>query len=190
MVSQNKNWGEAFYDHMLRYLGNPVSREIFRQDALHPHIQVLKFDNVFPDCKVFCSLGASNYYEILGGPAEVILPCDNGWDAIGGLLANSLFYLVQNRMELGRGVGISLERIAMDFAQRFGKAAIYFSNPFGLPSDFNIVKKNDEAGRMYLAFFISREEFDYFCDRGAEAFESLLERAKGDPFELHRHSSI
>ncbi|HEY2953411.1 MAG TPA: suppressor of fused domain protein, partial [Verrucomicrobiae bacterium] len=134
MATTEANWGDAFYDHMLRYLGSPVSRKIFRQNETSPFIQVLKFDNAFPGCKVFCSLGASNYSEVLGRPSEVILPCDNGWDAAEDLLANSLFFLVQERMELGSGVAIKLDRLAAGFAGRFAKTAIYFTDPFGLPS--------------------------------------------------------
>ena len=189
-MTNNLNWGEAFYDHLLKYLGNPVKRAVFRQSEAEPLIQVLEFDNVFPRCKVFCSFGASNYSDVLGVPAEVILPCDNGWEVAGGLLANALFYMMQHRMALGAGVAVGLGPIASEFARKFGKTAIYFTSPFGLPAEFSIVRNNDHAGRVYLALFISQAEFDYFCDRGAAEFESHLQRARVDPYEISRHSSI
>ena len=189
-TSNSNNWGKAFYENMVHYLGNPVARETFQQNQADPLIQVLTFEKVFPECKVFCSLGASHYPAVLGGPAEVILPCDDGWDVAEGLLANCIFFLVQNRMALGRGVAIAVNRIAPGFAERFEKVAIYFTNPFGLPQEFSIVNKSGEVGHMYLAFFITKPEYDFFCDRGAEQFEALLEREEADPLNLTRPSSV
>jgi antitoxin YqcF len=189
-MSSNENWGELFYDHFQRYLGNPMARKIYRQDGATPKIQILEFDNVFPGCKVFASFGASNYSETLGVRAEVVLPCDEGWSSVGGLLANVLFYLVQDRIELGIGVGIKFGSIAPDFVERFGKTAIYFTNPFGLPPEFSAVKNDVETACVYLAILISEAEFDYFCNRGAAEFESVLERSGIDPYQVNRASCI
>ena len=104
--------------------------------------------------------------------------------------ANALFFLVEHRMKLGRGVAIASDDIEPDFAKKFGKTAIYFTNPFGLPSEFSIVKNNSDTGRIYMGVFITPAEFEYFSDRGAAEFESLLERKAVDPFDISRCSSI
>ncbi len=184
------NWGEAFHDHFVKYLGAPIGHRLFGQEDAGPIIQILEFDKVFPECRVFCSFGASAYSSVLGIPAEVILPCDEGWDAASALLANSVFYLIKSGMKLGSGVALRIELIAPRLAERFGKSAIYFTNPFGLPSDFSVVNYNDETGRVYLAILISQAEFDYFCDRGAAEVESLLQRSGVDPYQMDRPSTV
>src|SRR5215471_10220405 len=153
-MTENRDLGAAFYDHLTQYLGSPVDRQVFQSNEAEPPIQVLQFDKVFPKCKVFCSFGTSHYTHILGGAAEVILPCDDGWDAAGGLLANALFFLVRERMQLGRGVAVKFAGVDPEFSKQFGKTAIYFTDPFGLPPGFNFVKLGSKSGRVYLSFFI------------------------------------
>lgn len=45
-------------------------------------------------------------------------------------------------------------------------------------------------GHVYLSFFISRKEHEFFEARGAETFEDILENKDIDPFTLKRVSMI
>src|SRR5437868_7010163 len=140
-MKDGPNLGDLFYDHFVGFLGNPSSRSVFQQDAKSVPVQVLEFDGVFSGCKTFCSFGASAYATVLGENAEVVLPCDRGWNYCGELLANSLFYLIQHRMKIGTGIAISgLGKVAPVFAETFQKTALYLTEPIGFPEGFSVVK--------------------------------------------------
>jgi antitoxin YqcF len=185
------NWGECYYEHFEHFLGSIFDREIFRQDDNLPSIQILSYDKVFKECRVFCSLGLSHYASEIAGTAEVYLPTDDGWSDTPYLLASALFFMIQSHMTIGWGLSIGgIDRILPQFAKDFNKTAIYLTNTFGLPNDFSKVRCGEEIGNIYLAIFISEAERDYFIQRGAEAFEVLLESNKVDPFSLRRSSCI
>lgn len=185
------NWGECYYDHYTRFLGHPVEQEIFRQSDNLPSLQILSYNKVFEGCQVFCSLGLSHYSLEVGGTSEVYLPIDDGWKDAPYLLANTLFFLIQNNMTMGWGLSISgIEQILPRFTDDFNKVAIYFTNALGLPEDFSVVNCSSMAGKIYLAIFISKAEHEFFKQQGAEEFESLLEARKVDPFSIRRPSCV
>lgn len=182
-------WGEAFYDHFCRYLGEPKRRDVFRvrQDA--PLIQILSYERVFPGCEVFCSLGFSRFSSNVGAVAEVSLVSDGAFEACSKLLANALFFLVAQNMEIGRGVSVGgIANIDRQFAEKYGKSALYFTTPYVFPAGFAEVTVQGSAirGKVYWAFFISQDEYEFFKKYGADKFESLLEERKADPFSLQR----
>ncbi len=128
------NWGASYYDHLERLFRSPISRETFSQEPDEPTIQVLAYDRVFPRCRVFASLGLSHYARQVGRVAEVYLAVDDGWTEAGAILANALFYVIQNELPIGWGMAVGgVGAVTPAFAQQFAKTALYFTNPFGLP---------------------------------------------------------
>jgi antitoxin YqcF len=113
------NWGACYYDHYTSFFHEPFERKVFRQDDQSPSIQILAFDKVIDNCKVFCSLGLTHYRERVKTIGELFMPIDGGWDDIPYIFANALFYLVQKPLTLTRGSSISgIEVIAPEFASR------------------------------------------------------------------------
>jgi hypothetical protein len=179
--------GECYLDHYERFFKSPTTRNVFEQDNNSPSIQVLAYDNVFSGCRVFASLGLSHYSEELGQVGEVIVPVDEGWDDVPFLLANSLFYMIQQRMALGWGITINcIENICPEFVNAFQKPALYFTHPFGLPTEFSEVEYDGVFGHLYLGLFISNRELDYFLKHGAGQFEDVLQSSDIDPYNLRR----
>jgi Suppressor of fused protein (SUFU) len=190
-MTASLNWGEAFFDHYVKYLGSPIARSIFRQSEDTPSIQILQFKNVFPQTEVFCSLGTSHYSSILGRISEVTLPVTSGARHVDKVLANCLFSLIQQQMKIGWGIALDgLDLIAPDFVKVSEKTALYFTHPFGFPHEFCRILNGSDEGNIYMAIFISRAEFNFFCDRGAAEFESLLESKNVDPFQWDRRSCV
>ncbi|MGQ7061985.1 suppressor of fused domain protein, partial [Bacillus cereus group sp. BceL175] len=37
------NYGELYYDHYSKYLGDPIDREVFKNNEELPSIQILKY---------------------------------------------------------------------------------------------------------------------------------------------------
>src|SRR3954468_13643232 len=100
-----ENWGERYFDHYLKYFGPIKERKIFESgDA--PSIQILTFENVFENCRTFCSLGLSHYSEEIGETAEVFVTTDDYWDAVPTIFANMLFFIVGQKMQIGWGMNV------------------------------------------------------------------------------------
>lgn len=183
------DWGGAFYDHFVEYLGEPVDREIYAQDEESPSIQILQYEDVFEDCIVFASLGLSKYASEQGGYREVCLVTDDAFEESETILANTLFYAIGAGLEIGQGVSISgVANIDPEFARKYDKHALYFTLPFAFPDGYEKLEQLD--GYVYWAFFISQKEHEFFVTNGAEAFENLLEEQEVDPFDIKRPSML
>jgi hypothetical protein len=187
----NSKWSDCYFEHFQKFFGQPVDGKTFKGFPDLPAIEVFAYDGVFRGCRVFCTNGLSDYRKALHQIAEVYLSADNAWETIPFLLCNTLFYIINQKMEFGWGISINgIEEINPEFAQKYKKAALYFTLPGGLPNGFEKVKCGNEEGKIYVAMFISQQEHDFFIERGAEAFEDLLKKNNVDPYELSRASVL
>jgi antitoxin YqcF len=185
------NWGDCYYDHFERYFGKPTDRQVFERDKESPSIQILAYEGVFKSCVVFCSLGLSHYSNEIGRISEVYLVVDDAFHVIPNLLANTLFYMVNEQKKIGWGLSIrGMENLQPEFSARYQKSALYFTNPFGLPAEFGQVQCSGNIGAVYTCFPISAEEHDLFLKVGAHGFEDILEQRSIDPFTIARPSSV
>jgi hypothetical protein len=188
------NWGSAFYDHFAKYHGGePKKRSIYKQSEETPSIQILRYENVFEGCTVFSSLGISNYVSLLGTVAEASLVTDFAPDESESILANTLFHIINEKIEFGRGVSINgVSNINKEFSKAFDKNALYFTTPYAFPEGYERVITPGATGEglIFLSFFISQREHEYFVANGAEKFENMLVDCNVDPFDLKRVSVI
>jgi hypothetical protein len=188
------NWGECYYDHYTRHFREPVSREIFSQNETSPTIQILAYTKVFPDCKVFGSLGLTHYPTAIESLSEAIVVTDEGWQEIPYLLANTLFYIVQKPMRFGPGIVISgVDILQPRFAQTYQKTALYFTTTDTvetLPENFGRVGCSNETGVIYIGYFISTSERAFWKQHGSEHFETLLAEKRADLFHLRRSACV
>lgn len=191
MSEKETKWINCYTKHLNEYLGPSIARTTFQQNSVAPPLQVLTYDQVFSDCRVFCSLGLTHYIQEVQNTTEVILVTDDGWNDIPYILANALFYIVQTRMKIGWGMVVGgVEVIAPSFASEFGKTALYFTNPNSFPEKFGHISCQPEKGKLFQTFFISPEERKFFRQYGAYKFEEMLEEKSVDPFDLKRPSCV
>jgi hypothetical protein len=184
-------WGQYYFDHYEKHLRNLTGQSVFRQDDQSPSIQVLWYDKVFSGCRVFATLGLSHYSNSLGKVAEILVSVDSGWTDIPYLVANVLFYIVQHQMKLGWGMGVSgLGTINPDFAKMYNKEALYITNPSAFPEVLSHVRCNGATGDILMGLFLSKSEYAYFEQHGADKLEELLDMKEVDPFSLERPSVI
>lgn len=158
-----------------------------------PSIQILKYEHVFEECLVYNSLGFCKYEDIVGANVEVSMVVDGAFRSTGYLLASTLFYCIDNKMPIGRGIAVSgIEGLDKAFVQKYNKSAIYFTEPYAFPEEYSMVRTNteDKDGTILLAFYISQSECEYFVQYGAEKFEDLLEEKNVDPFNVSRESVV
>ncbi len=191
MIEKNC-WGECYFDHFKKWLGTEKSSvNIFRYDALSWSIQIFSYDGIFEKCRTFCSFGLSHYTRELGTIGEVVLVANKGWNDIPEILSSMLFSMVTNHIPLDYGIAVAgIKKFNLTFHKKFSKVALYFTQPYAFPVEFETVDcaKTKSLGKMYLAFLISQEEYELFCQYGIEYFEHLFECHKIDPFEIQRPS--
>ena len=187
----NPHVGEIYLTHFEAALGQVIDRSVFRMREDLPSIQVLEFSPGVPGCRTFVTLGLSNYSGSVGGRIEVIMPVEGRCDNVPRILAESCFAIVQDGIQLRKGVRLGgLRQIAPEFAAVHGKDGVYFTQPFGCPADFERVTCDGGDGRVLLALLITESELEFLEAKGAREFESAMEDAHIDPLVADRVSMV
>lgn len=186
-------WAEAYFDHYKKNLGDARRRDVFEIDGTQMKVQILAYKNVFPNTLTFCSIGLSSFSDEVSAVAELMVVVDEGWEYMPSVLAQAVSYMVTKPMKVGWGFAISGDaRINPNFYKRYGKDALYFTHPMGLPDEFYSVTKSDSnnVGEIYMGIPISRSELDLFKKLGADKFESFMQKEGVDPFSMLRGSAV
>ena len=186
-------WTEKFLNHYSRYLGEPSKVLPFSVSDDLPAIRILVYEKVISGCVVFATLGLCEYMGEAGEISEVICPVDHGFKDAPSILAHSLYRLVAKQpYHPVRGVSIGgIGDANPEFIKRYCKHAIYLTDPFGLDNDFPFVLGDaDIEGRVFLAMFITQNEFDFLNAEGCEQLEDKFEEKCVDPYEIRRKSCV
>ncbi|MBQ3545169.1 MAG: suppressor of fused domain protein [Lachnospiraceae bacterium] len=181
---EKNNIGELIMDHYEKYLGEFEDCLIFKGDENSSSIQLLQYDNVFKDCKTYATIGLSKYADIIKDVYEVVMVVDDAMEECATILANALFYIINNNVKLNRGTYIEgIKNINEEFGIKHNKTAVYFTETYAFPDEFSTI--NEEV-KMCLAFFISEEECDYIRKFGCDKFEDYLEDNNVDIMNINR----
>ena len=181
-----KYLAEKLMDHYKYYLGDYIGADLY-SDELH-EIQLLGFDEAIENCLLFATFGLSKYSEDINNCCEIIMAVDRDYDQCAELLMNSVFYVVSNEMNFGRGILVDgIENINNNFYKQHNKAGIYFTENYIFPNSFVQI---EDSCKMYMAFFVSKQEANYIKKYGCEKFEDLLEKKNVDVIEIDRISII
>jgi len=180
--------GECILMHYERFLREPMGRAVFESQAFDFSLQVLEYNNVFEQCRVFASFGLSHFARQLGGAIEVVVPVDQGWEIMASVLANVLFRMVELEMQVGVGTRVSgIEKVFPGFASAFGKSAFYLTDPYDFPPPFAAPHCEMQDVRIYLGVFITDAEFEIINRNGINFLEEMFESQKIDPYVLRRN---
>lgn len=185
------HWNDCYFDHYVEFFGEPVDGKRFRGFGDESLIEVYAYDGVFSGSRVFCTVGLSRFQNAIKQTAEVYTAVDDAWDMVPFLVANTLFYIIRKGIEFGWGISINgIEEINPQFAEKYKKAAVYFTLPADLPMEFNKVQCGDEIGKVYSAVFLSEKEHQFVRQNGPVKFEEVMSEKGVDPFALSRSSAI
>ena len=171
-------WSTIYQSHFQKYFKKPFDIQVFHApDGFS--LKVATHDWALHGFRVYTSMGladvlARNEEEDFG---EVILFSDRPDKEVPQLFVKALFFILQNAIPLNSRFSICFDQTEPDFAERYGKAALYFTQP-AIPDSFfpsgdgkekigketfDKVRKGKVFGRVYQAFFITAEE-DAFLD--------------------------
>lgn len=188
----NPHWGECYYDHFALYLGEPTNQIQYYQTARseRPWIRIMQFENILGGCRAFCTFGLSHYPSQIGEFAEICMPVDRAWNETPDILVNSVATLILKQLRIGRGRSILIPKVDAKNIAQYDKTAIYLTVPFGIDDAFQSVQCGPIVGQVYLAFYISKAEYDYHATHGTDRFETLLEDNNVDVFNVGRPSVV
>ena len=179
---------KSYRDHYIRHFGKPDSVSSFEEGEGTPPIHIIGFDNVLDGCRTFFSLGLTNYRKEVARTVEVYAPASNGLEIIPTIVANVLYFLIQQNMQIGIGQSIMFDSAFPDFVNEYSKTSLYFTMGGFLPDETTEIQTEEGLGNLFSAIFITPDEHRYFIDCGIEAFETILEKRLKKPFDIARPS--
>jgi len=167
-------WTEIYQDHFQAAFAKPFDIQIFHGPEGFS-LKLATHDWAMRGFAVYASMGLAdtllrNEEEDFG---EVILFSDVRDKVVPQLFVEALFFILRNAIPLGSRFSIGFGQRQTAFAERFGKTALYFTRP-ALPDakeTFDKVRRGENFGRVYQAFFITAEEDEFLDKQGADAFE-------------------
>jgi hypothetical protein len=183
-------WPDLYLRHFIRFLGKPFDVQLYNAED-GPGVRVATFDQRYPKHIVYASLGLSEHADDLREVGEIILLSDEKSKDVPLLFVSSLFFILQRKIPLGTPFAVGgIEMVKPEFAEYFGKAAIYYSPADGFPPGFDTVQRMGDAGHVLQGIFISWDEQDYLNRNGPGAFEEKLNAQEYDPCSLSRPSCV
>ena len=181
--------GGMYFDHLAHHFGTAARRSVFQLEPSSPSVQILEYDHVMAECRLFATLGLTHFRS---GPApwsELFTIANAEWDTIPQILSSCVFFVEGIRLHVERGIAIRFSREFGEFVSRTGKVALYITEPFGELARTFVVEPTRSDYRLLCGIFISQREYDVFVSAGWEEFEGVLKRAAVDPFDLGRESA-
>lgn len=188
-----ENLGELILNHYETYLGEFVDRKVYQMSGGAPAIQLLEYKNVFENCTTYATIGLTKYFSRIDNLCEVVLVVDDDYEKSAKILANSLFFMIQNRISFGTGTAIAgVGVIDKEYEKKNGKQAVYYTETHLFPEEFSVIRdgNGNKKVNLYMAFMISQAEYKCFEEKGAEALEDLLELKEADVFDIDRESVV
>jgi len=204
-------WTEIYQRHFQSYFHKPFDIQVFNGPD-NFSLKLAKYDLVSQSLhisgaaqmpkvqrrglakpNVFASIGLADKLiqkeeEDFG---EVILVSDTPDPCVPVLLVNSLFFILQNGIALGSRFSIGgIDRMMPVFSKQFNKSALYFTLASDEREQFNKVRRGEEFGRVYQAYFITAEEDRYLADYGPDEFEKRFNELGDKRDQLHRPSCV
>jgi hypothetical protein len=183
-------WPDLYLRHFIRFFGKPFDVQLYTSEE-GAAVRIATFDRRYPNYLVYASLGLSDHATDLREVGEIILLSDDKTKEVPLLFLSSLFFILQRQIPLTPPFAVGgIEMLKPEFAEYYGKAALYYSPADSFPPGFERVQGRSAAGHVYQGIFISWAEQDYLKRNGPGAFEEKLNAQDSDPCSLSRPSCV
>lgn len=164
---------DIYLQHFIRHFGKPFDIEAYRTED-GERLRIAVFDLRYKQFKIYATLGLSDAPDMpdLG---EVILLTDDFRPDVKQLFVHFMLFVLQKNIPLGSRFCIGgIEMINNDFADFYGKQALYVMPAEGFGAGFEELECEEETGKVYQGLFVSYTEQDMIRRQGGEAFEQKL----------------
>ncbi len=185
-------WTDIYRQHFQHYFQKPFDIQIFHD----PHGASLKLathDWAQEGYRVYASLGladriAADDEERAFG--EAILFADVPDKDVPQLFVNALFFILHQNIPLDSRFAIGFGDLQSSFVHRFRKTALYFTLAAGPDEKFNKIRRGENFGRVFQAYFITPEEDEFLEAHGADAFDQEFAQQDADKLSVRRPSCV
>src|SRR5437870_1947068 len=134
-------WPDLYLRHFTHFFGKPFDVQLYSGED-GSAVRVATFDRRYPKHLVYASLGLSEHADDLREVAEIILLSDDKGKDVPVLFVSSLFFILQRKISLSTPFAMgSIEMVKPEFAEYYGKAAIYYAPADGFPQGFERVQR-------------------------------------------------
>ena len=185
-------WTDIYQQHFQRHFQKPFDIKVYH-DSADFAVKLATYDWALRNRTIHASIGLADKLaqDEEADFGEVILVADAPDPAIPLLFINALFFILQNGIPLGSRFSIGgIEQVQPAFAKRFQKTALYFTLASDESEKFNKVRRGEEFGRVYQAYFITAEEDKYLEEYGPDEFDKRFEKLGEQRDRLHRPSCV
>jgi hypothetical protein len=185
-------WTDVYQEHFQRHFKKPFDIKVYH-DAANFALKLATYDWALRNRTLYASIGLADKLakDEEADFGEVILVADTPDPCIPVLFVNALFFILQNDIPLGSRFSIGgIDRMMPAFSKEFQKTALYFTLAPDENEKFNKVRRGEEFGRVYQAFFIMAAEDQYLADYGPEEFEKRFKEIGDKRDQLHRPSCV
>jgi hypothetical protein len=185
-------WTDAYQQAFQQRFQKPFDIQVFH-DADGLALKLATYDWARHGYRVYASMGLAdklieNDEDDFG---EVILFSDVDDVSVPQLFMNALFFILRHDIPLGSRFAIGgIAQMHPAFAKRYGRAALYFRLAEETETFSNKVRRGEQFGRIYQAYFLTPEEDAYLDEYGAEAFAKRFEEQEGDRNSVRRPSCV
>ena len=181
-------WTDVYQRHFQKYFEKPFDIQVYHDpDGLA--LKVATHDLAMEGYRVYASMGLADKLAETDEDnfGEVIVFSDVPDPEVPRLFVNALFFILQNDIPLDSRFSVGFADIRSPFVARYKKTSLYFTRAHGPDEQFNKVRLGETFGRVYQAYFITREEDEFLEAYGADVFEQDF-MAQPDHLRLRRES--
>nr|WP_244977160.1 suppressor of fused domain protein [Deinococcus humi] len=145
------------------------------------------------DTHVLTSLGLTHFQAVLGEAVEIVVPVSELDDVVADTVMASLTFLLYLRVTVPEVSFLhNVQRSVPVFAERYGKVAFAFAEPYLFPDAFAhlALPKSESIGKVRMGFFLSEGEVNMMEREGLDALYALFEEQQVDVIDLRRPSVV
>lgn len=166
-------WTEIYRQHFERYFHKPFDVQVYHGPD-NAALKIATHDWARQGFRVYASLGLADplYRDEAETFGEVILFADVADKTVPQLFVNALFFILANEIPLDAPFAIGFGSMHRDFARRYDKTALYFSQPVEDDDTFNELEREEGTGCVRQAYFLTPDEDEFLETHGAAAFEA------------------
>ncbi len=178
---------KLLYDYRNNLGKAEVPRSRFRLSMETKSIGIEKFMNVIEGYTVYATVELGSYKTAFRN-SEVIMVTDDDTDETSSILGRMLVIVAKKDLEVKDNLFIgagTLNSFVPGFEEKHNKSSLYFTTISRIPNELPEVTSER---KMYLAFFITKQECEFIKENGCEKFEKELIDSKIDIWKLDRKS--
>ncbi len=181
-------WAQAYLRHFAHHLGKPFDVELYHSATGIP-LRLATYDMRYKGFRIYASIGLAD--EVNEDVGEVILLADSPSKDVPYLFINSLFFILDKSIPLASRFAVAgVDSLRPDFAEHYGKVAIYYDRADGFDKGFGEVTCGAETGQVFQGVFIAEAELDYLRRKGPDAFAKAFSKQDEELCSLQRPSCV